>query len=155
MSEHPERPTRGGKVVDRTLRIRVRIFLLIFLGSLVIAVVDAVRIGFGAALPVAGAFLLAVAVGMVVSRMFALSWDTVNGRVIGRIDAIGAVILVGYVLLSVFRSTVVDLWFDGALVAAVSVAVLSGLMLGQVVGTVRGVRRIVGLALGGPDPAPA
>lgn len=135
--------------LDRSIRVRVRIYALIFLGTAVVTVVDTVGIGGSAVVPVLACFAGGAVAGVVVSRMFALSWDESSGTVVGRIDVIGAVILVAYLLLSIFRSTIVGLWFDAAVAGVAGLALLSGLMFGQVAGTRRGIRRVFELLVRG------
>lgn len=140
--------------IDRSILLRLRIYAALFVVLAVIAVVDTVRAGAGAVPPVLGGFALGVVVGLVASRMFRLSWDTVSGRVIGAIDAAGAVVLVLYVLFSVFRTALLDVWLDGAVLTAAAVAALTGAMLGQVVGTGRGIAEVLRAVVGAGEPRP-
>jgi hypothetical protein len=136
------RRDRARRRVDRPIRIRVTLYAVIFLGLAVVVVVDAVRIGGGSVLPVAVCLVAGLAVGAVASRMFRLSWDAVSGRVVGRLDAVGVVVLVLYVAFSIFRGRLVGLWFDAPVVGVAGLAVLAGVMAGQVLATRRGVIRV-------------
>lgn len=131
--------------VDRSIRIRVTLYAVIFLVLIVIVVVvvvDAVRIGGRSVLPVMICLVAGLVVGGVASRMFRLSWDAVSGRVVGRLDAVGGVILVLYLAFSIFRGRLVGLWFSAPVVGVASLAVLAGVMAGQVLVTRRGVIRV-------------
>lgn len=134
--------------VDRSIQLRVTLYTVIFLVMLVLVVIDIVRIGAQAVGPALVGLLVGLVVGGVASRMFRLSWDAVSGRVIGRLDLVGIVILVGYVLFSVFRTRVVELWFDGPVVGVTSLAVLAGVMAGQAFATRRGVIRVFEIVRG-------
>jgi hypothetical protein len=108
----------------------------------VIVVVDLVRIGGDAVLPALLCLAGGVVVGLGVSRMFRIGWDEVSERVVGRIDIVGAVILVCYIAFSIFRSRLVGLWVEAPVVGVASLAVLGGVMAGQAVGTRQGVIRV-------------
>ncbi|PRX43393.1 hypothetical protein B0I33_11511 [Prauserella shujinwangii] len=62
--------------------------------------------------------------------------------VAGRVDAVGAVILVAYLVFAVFRTRIVGLRVHGPAGGATSVAVLAGVMAGQVLGIRYGLRRL-------------
>lgn len=111
--------------------------------SCVVIVVDLVRLGIAVAVPVTAGLLGGVVIGVGASRMSRLSWDETQAKVIGNIDALGAVILVANLLLTVFRGALLAQWFSPEVVGAAGVAVLAGLMRAQVLGTVRGVVRVM------------
>lgn len=138
--------------VDRPIRIRVRIYALIFVVLAVIVVVEAVGLGVRSVLPVLACLAGGLLVGGVASRMFRISWDAVSGRVIGRLDVVGGVVLVGYVLFSVFRTRLVGLWLEGDVAGVAGLAALAGVMAGQVLGTRRGVRRVFEIVAGERTP---
>ena len=134
--------------IDRSIRIRVRIYSLIFLVVGVIVVAETVGQGLRAVLPVLACMAVGLVVGVAASRMFHLSWDAVSKRVIGRLDVVGGVILVLYVLFSVFRTRIIGFWFDGPVVGVAGLAALAGVMAGQVIGTGHGVRRVYRIVKG-------
>lgn len=74
--------------------------------------VDLARLGTAVAVPVAAGLLGGVVIGVGASRMSRLSWDESEAKVIGNIDALGAVILLAYVLLTVFRGKLLAQWFS-------------------------------------------
>ncbi len=137
-----ERIRRGRQYVQRSLLLRMRLFALIFLGMLVIMVVDVVRAGWVSVFPVIGAIVVGGVIGMIASRIFALSWDLDARKVVGRIDVAGVVILVLYLVFSIFRSRIVGSFVQGELLGAVSIALLAGVFVGQLVGTARGIARV-------------
>lgn len=128
--------------MQRSLLLRMRLFALIFLGMLVIMVVDVVRAGWVSVFPVIGAIVVGGVIGMIASRIFALSWDLDARKVVGRIDVAGVVILVLYLVFSIFRSRIVGSFVQGELLGAVSIALLAGVFVGQLVGTARGIARV-------------
>ncbi len=147
-----DRRAQARQRVDRPIRLRVAIYSVIFLVMAVLVVVDGVRIGGRVVLPVVLCLVGGIAVGLVVSRMFRLGWDEVSGRVVGRIDVVGVIILVLYVAFSILRSRLVGLWVDAPVAGVASLAVLAGVMAGQAVGTRNGVIRVFRI-LRGQQPA--
>ncbi len=86
---------------------------------------------------------LGIGVGLVISRMFRLSWDEESSTVISRIDWLGGAILAAYVLFALFRNRLFSHWVSGPALAAFTLSLVAGTMLGRVFGTVRGIRRIL------------
>ena len=142
---------RGGRSrVDRALILRLRIYLAIVVVASGVTVVDVMRLGSAAVLPVVLGLVGGVAVGVLASRVSRLSWVRDAGKVVDRIDALGLVVLLGYLLLVVFKKGLLSQWFEPSLVGVASTAVLAGLMLGQAAGTAGGIARVLHAAVGQP-----
>lgn len=152
-SRRESRRARSAAVpVDRSIRLRVRIYALIFLVTSLIVLARTVLLGWDAVVPVVACLAVGLLVGVVASRMYAMSWDEGSGTVVGRIDVIGAVVLFGYILVSVFRSQLVGTWLPSTVAAVAGLAVLAGIMAGQAVGTGGGVLRILRVVRSGAVP---
>lgn len=132
-------PRREEPPVDRSLRLRILIYGGIALVAAGVVVVDLVRLGAQALLPVGGCAVVGVVVGVVASRIYRLSWDATAARVVGRVDVVGGILLVAYIALAVFRNRLVGFWVPGPVAGAAGFAALAGIMAGQVVGTVLGI----------------
>lgn len=148
----------AASAVDKSIRFRTRIYLAIFAAAAAIVIAQSIGIGAASIIPVLIAVAAGVLVGLVASRMYSLSWDTMNGKVVGRLDVIGGVILLGYVLISFFRTDLVRMWVESSIVEVASLAALAGVMAGQVIGTSRGIHRVlqlVGPTRSGPTPPDA
>ena len=146
-------PPQGGRAshrhrprVDRILRLRLVVFAVVAVLAVVVVLVDLVLLGGDALLPVLVSGAVGLAVGLVGSRMYALRWDVTSASVVGRIDAAGVVVLVAYVVFIAFRSRLIEVWVAAPLVGAAGFATLSGLMIGQCLGTLRGISRALALA---------
>lgn len=128
----------------------MRIYAVIFLVLLVVVAVELFLAAPQAVLPALAALAGGIAVGLVASRMFRLEWDRAARTVVGKLDVLGIIILAAYIVFSIFRSRIVALWVPADIVKLCSLAVVDGLMLGQVIGTVGGLkglyRRIVAQA---------
>lgn len=90
-----------------------------------------------------GALIVGITVGMLASRMYHLSWDHDGKKVVGRLDAVGIVVLVLYILFAIFRKTLVGVVVHGPMIGTVTIAVMGGLFLGQILGIRNGVRGIL------------
>lgn len=131
-------------IVDRRLRFRMRMYVGIFL---VLVVVIGVRVlqGRVGLTPVMLGLGGGIAIGLLVGRMYRLSWDDETNTVIGRIDLLGAALLVLYLIFSLLRDRLIGSWTDRAeTISAVALCVTAGGMLGRVIFMLRGVRRILG-----------
>lgn len=129
--------------MDRSLTLRMRIFVLLALAAIGVVVTDLLVLGPAALLPVLASATGGALAGLVASRVLRLEWNIKTARVVGRIDAIGALVLVGYLVLMVFRSRLLSLWINAPMLGAAALAALSGLMVGQVLGTLTGIRRVL------------
>jgi TRAP-type mannitol/chloroaromatic compound transport system permease large subunit len=137
--------------VDRRILSQVRILTIIALAMLGILVVDVAQGTLGVAWAAAG-LLAGAALGVIASRIRRLEWDDQTSQVIARLDAIGAVILVGYIAAMLARDWVLGHWVEGPALAALGLSVTAGALAGQVLGTRRGVRKVLE-ALGLRAPA--
>lgn len=141
-------PRAARRFVTTSIRVRVIVYALVFLVVSVLVVVDVVRIGVAAVLPVLVLAVVGFVVGLLGARMFTLSWDAMSGTVVGRIDVVGIVFLVVYAAFSIFRGRLAELWFDAPVAGVASLAALGAAMLGQTLGTASGVHRVLRIVRG-------
>lgn len=90
-----------------------------------------------------GRILIGLGVGTIVSRMYRLSWDEETSNVIGRIDWIGAVILVFYLIFVFTRAHLLGYWMQGAPLLIIIFSITAGTMLGRVLSTRHGIEKIL------------
>ncbi|MDP3067011.1 MAG: hypothetical protein Q8N08_09775 [Methanobacteriaceae archaeon] len=90
-----------------------------------------------------GGISIGLVVGIIVSRTYHLSWDEETNKVIGQIDWIGAVILVSYLIFVFTKTDVVGYWKEGTSLFAIIIGITAGTMLGRVLGTKRGINKIL------------
>jgi hypothetical protein len=152
MDRDRRRPARR-TVVDRRLRTQLRLFLAIFAVVAVLAGVQVVRDGVDPLWALAG-FGVGLALGVGLARAKVLGWDPSEGAVVGTTDAVGAAILVAYLLFLVVRKRLLGgVIHDAATVGVVGLAMTGGTMLGRVASTRRGIRRVLAAAgRGGGEP---
>ena len=75
--------------------------------------------------------------------MFRLSWDEETKKVIGYMDWIGAVVLVLYLIFILTRTVFLGYLVQGSLLLALILSVTAGTFIGRVMGTRRGIRKIL------------
>lgn len=142
MSRTTPQKTAGRKPVSRRLLLQLRIFGLIFLLMLGVLAYD-VATGQVTVFWSLGGLVLGIVLGVVVSRMYSLSYDEAEQQVAGRIDWVGGVILLLYLTFAVFRNQLFAPFVDASQLAGFGLAVSAGTMLGRLVGTGRGIRRVL------------
>jgi hypothetical protein len=121
---------------------QLRIFGLVSLIMFGIVGYDILTDVIGVSLAIVG-LIIGLVVGIISSRMSHLSWDKDGQRVVSRYDAVGVIILIGYISLSVFRNRLVSLFLQGPQVTAFSFSLIAATMLGRVIGTRNGIHGIL------------
>ena len=89
-----------------------------------------------------GGLLGGLVVGVVASRSKRIEWDDKGSRVTSRMDWIGAIILLGFILAQITRGWLLGHWAEGVALTTLGLCVSAGTLLGQVVGTRRRVRKV-------------
>jgi len=140
MKERKERPKRQ-YIEDRLIR-RLRIYLIVTLIIFATIVTEVLEGRFGLALALEG-LLIGLVVGIIVSRSRHLSWDEETNTVIGRVDWIGAILLVCYLVFVFTKSYFAGFYVQGVALFAVLLGVTAGTMLGRVVATRRGINKLL------------
>lgn len=122
--------------------MRVRIFGVVFL---LLAVAYGVAILSNPLNPFAAAVVpvVGLGVGVIVGRMYRISWDAEASAVIGNIDWIGGIVLVVYLVFAFSRERLVGQWIDDATdVTTLVLGLTAGVMLGRVLAMRRSILRV-------------
>ena len=112
---------------------------LVLLAAIAVEVLEG---RFGLALVLTGV-LIGLLVGIIVSRVRHLSWDEETNTVIGRIDWIGAILLVCYWVFIFTKSYFAGLYVQGAALFAVVLGITAGTMLGRILATRHGINKLL------------
>lgn len=142
MSRHSSMSAQRRAHLDRPVLMRLRIFAIILVVAIGLVVFDSTRVAAWSAPTVGLCFAASVVVGTVASRMLKLSWDAATEKVVGRLDAIGGVILVCYIAFMLLRSRLLGHWLQGAVLGVASLSVFAEAMAGLLLGTGLGIRLI-------------
>lgn len=131
------------KYVHRKLLFRLRrlaIIFLIIIGILIYEISHNYIAGYLAT----GGFILGIAIGLMVNkRMHIISWDAETNKAVTRMDRLGIIILVAYILFAILRHWIFSHWFTGNALTAFSMSVAAGGMLGRIYSTRQKVRQIL------------
>ncbi|MGH7141797.1 MAG: hypothetical protein ACREGH_04170 [Minisyncoccia bacterium] len=130
------------KHVHSRLCSRVRIYLGI---SVVIVLVILYRLIFegGNLLYPLVALAIGLVIGIVVSRMFSISWDKDREKVVSRMNIYGTAFLAAYVLFELAGEHFIRLWFSGPEVLTVILSLAGGAVLGRGIGMGRAMMRVL------------
>jgi hypothetical protein len=126
-------PRKHTRHIDTRLRNRIRLYFIISLVLLLVVLFDI----FTGVMPLLVALIGLViggGMGILASRMFHLSWDRDGRKIVSRMDVFGIVILVLYVLTSLFRRLVIGYFVHGPAITGMTFDILTGVMFGRVLG---------------------
>lgn len=130
-------------LVDRRLRLQVRIFLVIFLVTVAITIERMITEGVNPLWALVG-FVVGIATGAILARTKPLVWDSTERQVVASNSILGLVAIALYLVFVFTKSDIVGAWIDDAhVVGVISIAITSGVMFGRIWITFRGVRGVV------------
>ncbi len=127
--------------VDRHLLIRLRFYFLVMLITFAVIVFEVLNGSFAPA-PAVVFVVVGLAVGIILTRRFHLSWDEKTNTVVGSTDVIGAIILACYVIFVLARPDIFGLYAQGQQLLIAIVAISAGTQLGRIIGTRHGIKRL-------------
>lgn len=87
--------------------------------------------------------LVGVGGGIVASRSSHLTWDHDGKQIVGKMDKIGVVVLILYICFAFFRNQIVGVFVHGPLLGTVTIALMGGLFIGQIIGIRHGIYGIL------------
>ncbi len=119
--------------VDRKLRIRMAIFLLIALVLLGVVLRD-VWLAILAAWVAAIALLAGLAIGYIMGRLVNIRWHEDEEKVVTRMDIAGGIAIGIYIVLALSRSWLLGHWFAGVALTAITFATAAGVLMGRFLG---------------------
>jgi hypothetical protein len=128
--------------LDPHIIMRLRIYMIVAIIMLIIVAYEVFQSTFSIYMALGG-IIIGLIVGTLVSRMYRLSWDEKANDVIGRIDWIGGVILVLYLIFIFTRAYYLGYWIHGAPLLAFILSITAGTMLGRVLSTRHGIDKIL------------
>ena len=124
--------------IDHRLIVRLRLYCITCLVMLGVIVAEVIRQKITIGLSFTG-IVIGLVLGIVVSRMYRLSWDEQSTKVVAHIDWIGGVILGLYITFIFFRDWLFGHWLQGSTLVEFGLCISAGLMLGRVLGARRGI----------------
>jgi hypothetical protein len=128
--------------IDRKLVMRLRIYLIVMITIFAVIVIEVVQGRIIIQWALVG-ILIGLLVGTIVTRMYNLSWDEESNTVVGKMDGIGIVILVGYLIWEFTKSYFLGYWVQGSILSAILLGITAGSMLARVVSNKRNIEQIL------------
>jgi hypothetical protein len=120
--------------VHPSLRRRIRIFLVMGGVMLLIVLWDIFQGTMSVPLAAVG-IVVGAFIGFFSSRIFHLSWDKEGEKVVGRIDALGWLVLAAYVIFEIVRATLFEtVIHTGFTATAIAFAFIASALIFRVVG---------------------
>jgi hypothetical protein len=131
------------KFVHRKLLFRLRRLTLFFLVIMGIIIYELVTYDVPSYIPVIG-FVIGMVIGLSINpRMHNISWDAEASKAVTKMDRLGIIILVLYLLFAIFRTWIFSYWLHGYILTVFSLSVAAGGMLGRVYSTRQKIRQIL------------
>ena len=131
--------------VSKRLIIRQGVFFVIVSILMIISIVNIFKERIGVILAGSG-FLIALAVGLAMSRMFRIFWHQEQEKVVSKLDKLGTILLVGYLCAEVGRKYIFQYWLSGAKLNAFGLVILTGLLLGRFLGTAIQIKNVLSVS---------
>jgi FtsH-binding integral membrane protein len=141
-TEPSDRRKTVRKFTHQNLRIRIFVYFIIALIMVGVVVYDILTEKTTLTYSLM-ALVIGLIVGIVVSRMFRISWDKDAQMVISSLDTLGVIVLIIYFLLEIFRKQIAAYFFHSELTLSLTFAALAGIMIGRVIGMRFKVRKIL------------
>ncbi len=122
------------KHTDKKLRFRLKIYFLISFAMLGVVIFEIIT--HAVTIPLAFvAIILGAVLGVIVARMFRISWNHDAKQVASQLDVFGIAILALYILFSIFRGRIVGYFIHGPAIGGFSMSLVAGVMIGRTIGT--------------------
>lgn len=132
-----------GRFVHRKLLFRLRRLAIIFFiitGVLLYEISHNYIAGYLALF----GFMLGMVIGLLVARrMHTISWNAETSKAVTKMDRLGIIILVLYLLFAISRHWILSHWLQGYALSAFSLSVAAGGMLGRLWTTRQKIRQIL------------
>ena len=131
------------RFVQRKLLFRLRRLAIIFL-LITGVVVYEVSQNYTAGYIAVDGFMVGMIIGLLVARrMHTISWDADTNKAVTKMDHLGIIILVLYLLFAISRRWIFSHWLQGYALSAFSLSVSAGGMLGRPWTTRQKIRKIL------------
>lgn len=122
------------KYLDKRLFNRLRSLNILSLVLLAAIIFEVIFNGFNVLYALISLFS-GLCVGIIVSRMYHLSWDSETNQVVSNMDWIGAIIFIFYIIFIITRSILVGYWTEGTTYVGIIISITAGVMIGRIIGT--------------------
>ncbi|QQS59625.1 hypothetical protein IPN35_01960 [Candidatus Peregrinibacteria bacterium] len=126
--------------VEQKLLKRLRIFAIIIAIVIGIVVYKILFDEISIRLAIIG-LTFGTILGLITGRMFKITWDQEAQKVISRLDKIGVIFLMFYVVIEIGRKWIFGSWLHGKELSAFSLIFLAGLLLGRLLTMMKNIKK--------------
>lgn len=131
------------KFIHRKLLFRLRRFTLFFAVVVTIIIYELITYDVPAWIPVCGS-IAGILMGLAVNhKMHNITWNAELSKTVTKMDRLGVIILVAYLLFAVFRSWIFSHWMQGYILTTFSLSIAAGGLLGRYYSTRQKIRHIL------------
>ncbi len=130
------------KHVHTKLRKRVRLYIGISIGIIIVIIYRLFVDGGGFVYPLL-ALLIGLGIGLLLARMFNVSWDEDAEKVVSRMDIYGTSLLILYIIFEMLGEHYIRQWFTGSEVLTIILALAGGAVLGRGLGMSRRMMQVL------------
>lgn len=131
------------RFVHKKLLFRLRRLAIIFIIITAILIYEISHDYIALYLAIIG-FASGMIIGLLVSkRMHNISWDAETSKAVTKMDRLGIIILILYILFAISRQWILSYWLEGYALTAFSLSIAAGGMLGRLWNTRQKVRQIL------------
>lgn len=116
--------------LDEGVLFRIKLIFIVFLMMLIILIYDIIDSRLRFLLAFAG-ILIGIGLGFIAGRMSKVQWHEQKKKVISKMDGLGVIILISYLLFDYYRNTIFGHWLQGATLTSFGFSILTGMMLGR------------------------
>lgn len=78
--------------------------------------------------------IIGALVGYVAARLIKVMWHPSRNTIVAQIDFIGLIAIAGYIVFEMYNKYLFDYWLKGETLAAFTLAIVFGMMIGRVIG---------------------
>jgi hypothetical protein len=128
--------------IDKKLLFRLRMFIVIFVALLGFVIYELISSAVNPVFALLG-IVLGIGLGTVLARMYKLSWNKDETKVVGRLDMIGIIILIVYIGFALSRNFLFGHIIQGPSLGVFTLSITAGSMLGRVLATHQGIRDLL------------
>jgi hypothetical protein len=130
------------KHLHRRILVQIILFPVIAIILFGVIGVDVFQSKIGLALALLG-IVIGLGVGIIIGRIFAMHWHPETEKVIMKMDKMGVILIVAYILFRSFSKQIFGEWIHGEALTIFTLCMLGGIMVGRVFGMGRSLAKIL------------
>jgi hypothetical protein len=119
---------------SKRLRFNLRMLFVVCIVLLLVTLYNVIVSG-AALTHVIIALIIGFVAGFMSARIYKISWNKDQAKVVGRIDAYGVIVLIVFAIFELNRTFIANLFSGGEALGAIGFVLLTSALFGRIVGT--------------------